>query len=552
MTWRSVGAICLASGGLAIGSPTARAQDAAITVKIDAKADRHPINPLIYGVAYADDAALKDLNIPLHRYGGNNSTRYNWQQNADNRANDYYYQSIPEPSAIAGERGDTFTARSKAAGAQTMLTIPMIDWVAKVGPNRSKLTSFSIAKYGAQTGNDSMWFPDSGNGILKSTNKPVTGNDPNDANVRNSSTFQQDWVKHLVVKWGTAAKGGVKYYLLDNEPALWNSTHRDVHPLGLKLDELKAKTLEYAAKIKAVDPTALVVGPEEWGWTGYLYSGYDSQWGGDHKDWNHLPDRAAHGNMDAMPWLLDQLHKEDVRTGKRLLDVFSLHYYPQGGEFNNGTETAMQLRRNRSTRSLWDPNYTDETWINSKVALIPRMKNWVATYYPNTPIGITEYNWGAESHINGATAQADIYGIFGRANLDMGTRWTTPKADTPTYKAMKLYRNYDDKKSGFGETSVQATAPNPDNLSAFAALRTADGALTVMVINKTLEGSANVGLSLANFAPKGSVQVWQLTAANAIAHQKDLPATGNTLNLKSSRAEHHPPDPARKIANGTG
>ena len=88
----------------------------------------------------------------------------------------------------------------------------------------------------------------------------------------------------------------------------------------------------------------------------------------------------------------------------------------------------MQLRRNRSTRSLWDPNYVDETWINDKVQLIPRLQNWVNTYYPGTPIGITEYNWGAENHINGATTQADIFGIFGREGLDMAARWTTPDA----------------------------------------------------------------------------------------------------------------------------
>lgn len=530
MAWRRFGAVCLAGWGLAAGGRAAQAQ-AAVTIKIDAKAERHAISPLIYGVAYADDAALKDLHIPLHRYGGNNATRYNWKLNADNRGNDWYFQSIADSNTALGERGDTFVARSKAVGAQSMLTIPMIEWVAKVGPKREKLASFSIAKYGAQTGADTMWFPDAGNGILKSTNKPVAGNDPHDANVPNSSAFEQEWVQHLVSKWGTAAKGGVRYYLLDNEPALWSSTHRDVRPIGLKLDEQRAKTLEYAAKIKAADPTALVVGPEEWGWTGYLYSGYDSQWGNEHKDWGHLPDRTAHGNMDAMPWLLDQLHKEDVRTGKRLLDVFSLHYYPQGGEFNNATDTAMQLRRNRSTRSLWDPNYTDESWINNKVALIPRMKGWVKEYYPGTRLGITEYNWGAENHINGATAQADILGIFGREGLDLATRWTTPKAETPTYKAIKIYRNYDGRGSGFGETSVQATVPDPDSLAAFAALRASDGALTVMVINKRLDGSASVTLSLAHFAAKGATQVWQLTSANAITHHPDLPATGAAINL---------------------
>jgi hypothetical protein len=44
--------------------------------------------------------------------------------------------------------------------------------------------------------------------------------------------------------------------------------------------------------------------------------------------------------------------------------------------------------------------------------LIPRLRNWLATWYDAaTRTGITEYNWGAESSVNGATAQADIPGI---------------------------------------------------------------------------------------------------------------------------------------------
>lgn len=30
----------------------------------------------------------------------------------------------------------------------------------------------------------------------------------------------------------------------------------------------QAKILDYAAMVKSVDPSALVVGPEEWGWGG--------------------------------------------------------------------------------------------------------------------------------------------------------------------------------------------------------------------------------------------------------------------------------------------
>jgi len=352
---------------------------------------------------------------------------------------------------------------------------------------------------------------------LKSIGKNVAGNDPNDAGVPADSTYQQHWVQALVGKWGAASGGGLRYYILDNEPSIWHSTHRDVHPTGASMDEVRDKILDYAAKIKAVDPSATVVGPEEWGWSGYLLSGYDQQYGSLH-GWSYLPDRAAHGNADYLPWLLDQLRQSAATTGQRPLDIFSVHYYPQGGEFGNDVSTLTQALRNHSTRSLWDPNYVDESWINDRVQLIPRLRNWVNTYYfSDTKIAITEYNWGAESHINGATSQADILGIFGREGLDLATRWTTPDPSTPTYKAIQMYRNYDGLKSTFGDTSVLASAPNPDNLSAFAALRSSDGAMTVMVVSKVLSGNTPVTVNLSNFSASGSAQVWQLTSANAIS-----------------------------------
>ena len=296
------------------------------------------------------------------------------------------------------------------------------------------------------------------------------------------------------------------------------------------MDEIKNKILDYAGKIKAVDPSALVVGPEEWGWSGYLFSGYDQQYGSTH-GWSSLPDRNNHGGADYLPWLLDQLRQNNTTTGKRLLDVFTVHYYPQGGEFSDDVSSAMQLRRNRSTRSLWDPNYVDETWINDRVQLIRRLKNWVNTYYPGTQTGITEYNWGAENHINGATAQADILGIFGREGLDLAARWTTPASSTPTYKAMKMYRNYDGNKSTFGDTSVAATMSNPDTVAAFAAQRSADAVLTVMVIIKYLSGNTPATINLANFTSNGVAQVWQLTAANTINRLADIGLSGNSFGI---------------------
>jgi hypothetical protein len=498
----------------------------AVDVTIDVAANRHSIDPRIYGVAHADAATLADLRIPFHRWGGNVSTRHNWQANASNRGADWYFESIADGPATPGLNADNFVNDSRANGAQPSITIPMAGWVAKVGASRNSLASFSVAKYGAQTSVD-PWFPDAGNGLRAGTGAEITGNDPNDANVPSDPAFQRAWVQHLVTRWGNASGAGVRYYALDNEPGIWHTTHRDIHPAGASMDEVFNASVAHATQIKAVDPAAQVLGPEEWGWSGYLYSGRDLQYGSAN-GWTNLPDRSSHGNMDFVAWYLAQFRQRDTAAGQRLLDIFSLHYYPQSGEYGTDTSTAMQQRRNRSTRSLWDPNYVDESWIGTQVQLIPRMKTWVATHYPGTQLAITEYNWGAEAHINGATAQADILGIFGREALNAANFWTFPAASTPTYKAIKMYRNYDGQGSGFGDTSVSAVAPNPDSLSVFAAQR-GTGALTIMAINKDLSVSPSVNFRVSNFTPSGAIQVWRLSSSNAISRLADTTASGGTI-----------------------
>lgn len=525
------------SGFLALIAAAATAvlsgQNAAVTVTVDVTQNRRPINPLIYGVAYATSTQLADLNAPLNRYGGNNASRYNWQLNADNRGQDWYFQSIPESSATAGRRGDDLIAAARSAGAEAALTVPMVSWVARLGPNRAKLAGYSIAKYGPQTGNDWQWFPDAGNGIRASDGARITWNDPNDANTPNSPTLQRGWINHLVTRWGTAANGGLRFYILDNEPSLWHDTHRDVHPTGVTMSDVRDRMIAYAREVKNADPGALVVGPEEWGWLGTRLSGYDQWYGATYgwRDWSQLPDRAANGHMDYLPWLLQQLRQQSQLEGRRLIDVFTSHYYPQGGEFSDDVSSATQARRNRSTRSLWDPSYTDESWIASEIRFIPQLRDWVNTHYPGTQIGITEYNWGAEGHINGATAQADLYGIFGREGLDMAARWTTPATTSPTYKAMKLYRNYDGQRSAFGDVSVRTTSSsNPDQLSVFGAERSTDGALTVMVVNK-VSGSTPVTVAFPGFDAAGTAQVYQLTSSNVITRLADVSATSGAAAL---------------------
>ncbi len=123
-----------------------------------------------------------------------------------------------------------------------------------------------------------------------------------------------------------------------------------------------------------------------------------------------------------------------------------------------------------------------------------------------------------------------MLGIFGREGLDIATRWTVPANPSPTYLSMEIYRNYDGKLSTFGDTSVSAEVANPDNLSSFAAVRSSDRALTVMVINKQ-QGSTPVTIGLSNFGTTGSAQAYQIASATqtTITQLGSVPIAGNAI-----------------------
>jgi len=189
----------------------------------------------------------------------------------------------------------------------------------------------------------------------------------------------------------------------------------------------------------------------------------------------------------------------------------------------------------------------DKSWIAEAgpdggiVRLIPRMKAWIAEHYPGTKLAIGEYNWGGLEHINGALAQADVLGIFGREGVDLATLWEPPAPDQPGAYAFRIYRNYDGAGSRFGETRVQAISSDQGRLSVYAAQREGDKALTVVVINKS-GGTLATRLQLWNFAPGGPAEIYRYSSdnLNAIVRLADQPVEtagstdGSTVGLTAS------------------
>lgn len=481
---------------------------APLSLSIDVTGNQHSISPYIYGMSWADSALAADLRLPVNRWGGNAVTRYNWQNDTSNHASDWYFENIPNdnanPSALPnGSAADLFVEQNRATGTQTLLTVPLIGWTPK---DRVQRCGFSVAKYGPQQSVD-PYMPDCGNGV-KPDGTSITGNDPTDTSTAITPAFDQAWMAHLASRYGVAATGGVRFYDLDNEPMLWDITHRDVHPLPTTYDELRDDTYAYAAAIKASDPAAQTLGPVLWGWSAY----FDSAAGAN--------DRAAHSNEAFLDWYMDQMQAYQTAHGVRILDYLDVHFYPQGsGIFSpDAGSAATQALRLRSTRALWDPTYIDESWINDTVRLIPRLHDWVNLHYPGTKTAISEYNWGALNSLNGALAQAEVLGIFGREGVDLAALWGPPAFTDPGAFAFRMYRNYDGSGAAFGDTSFTATSSDPSRLSIFGAHRGIDGALTLMVINKT-GGDLSAPIAISHFAADTSAQVYRFSASNLAAIQ---------------------------------
>ena len=88
---KSKGSVLLIAAILSVA--VASAQNPATSVSVDANSSRHPINPNIYGIAYGDAHDMQALNAPLNRWGGNSTTRYNWQNDAHSAASDWYFET---------------------------------------------------------------------------------------------------------------------------------------------------------------------------------------------------------------------------------------------------------------------------------------------------------------------------------------------------------------------------------------------------------------------------------------------------------------------------
>ncbi|MEI9941336.1 MAG: glycoside hydrolase family 44 protein [Pseudomonadota bacterium] len=422
-----------------------------------------PINPMIYGAAGGDWSSGQFAQ----RIGGNPTTRLNWDAgNLWSTGNDWFFENGQEKTGI-WDWLDT----ASAAGLQSAVTVPMIGWVAKDATS----VGFPWSKFNPQRKRDPN-RPEAGDGF-RPDGTPIRPGPPSQTSVEATPEVIGRWIKKLREKDRVRGKRSAQMYLLDNEPTLWNKTHRDIHPDPVGYDELLDRTIRYGSAIRAADPDAVIAGPTEWGWNGYLYSAKDREAG-----LVLHPDRSAHGNVPLIPWYLRELANYEKTKGVHILDVLDVHFYPAAEHIygdNARTDAEGSELRLRSTRALWDPDYVDESWIKTAVQLVPRLKQWVADNYPGRQVSIGEWSFGADDHISGGLATAEALGRFGQSGLDAAFFYGGPKPGTPVFWAFRAFRNFDGKGARFLDISLSTRAAS--KVSLFAS-RNAEGTRIVAVM----------------------------------------------------------------------
>ena len=539
-------------------SATPTASSVAVNVTVDVLRNRHTISPYVYGGAFPADAnTISNTGLTVVRWGGNGASTYNWKLGTTNADNDYFYEDFTFCGMGGFATGTTCTDSDsvqwikdvKAAGGLPLMSMVMLPWVAQSpeqslqqgnGSNNYHWT-FSVSQDNAcsQAGKVDQFNTDAATALKSDCSTPFTATaaqvnrvyfpllDQPGVSDPPNSVYRSQWAAALATAFGNNTP---HFYDMDNEIDIWGGTHFDVHPNPSGYDELRDTYIVEARLLKTWDPAAIRLGPVSCCWWFY--------WNGENGN-----DKAAHGNVDFLPWWLNEVYWRDQIDNKQSLDVFDIHAYPATPDISSNlwssppTLAQKQAASIRVFRDWWDPSYSSEaTAVNQPWATsiqpqrtisftIPRMRALFNTIYPlaNKKLAITEWSTGFADNSGAtppvfdfSTAISDAlgYGILGQQGVYLASRWTAPDPRGPGFKALQLYRNYDGGHNTFGDLSVHASHnADPSLFGAYAAVNTASGKLTIMVVNGDPVNAAQVQLTLSHFTPS-TFTAYTLSKAN--------------------------------------
>ena len=488
-----------------------------------------PISPFIFGT---NQTFGSGENWSALRQGGNRMTGYNWENNASSAGEDYYNYSDNYLTYLLG------ITNSDSANVPGIVTTKFQNKAINLGAY--SLVTLQMAGYAARdkkgTVNESETAPSSRWEEIKDEKGNAFSLNPDTSD---GYVYMDEYVNFLVSKFGDAnTRNGVKAYSLDNEPALWPSTHPRIHPSPTTCKEIISRSESLAKAVKKIDPYAEIFGPALYGFA--AYNNFQSA-----PDWSQVSTGKSYKWF--IDYYLDKMKAAGDSAGERLLDVLDVHWYPEAIGDHRITDNAAATYKDKAARvqaprTLWDKTYIENSWIGqygkAHLPLIPNLLASIKKYYPGTKLAFTEFTYGGENDISGAIAAADVLGIFAKYGIYYSAFWPVNSPSSYIPPAYKMYTDYDGSMSGFGGYYVPTNSSDSVDCSIYGAVSSGSSEMSLIVINKNfnddIQGSFNISSSK-NFI---SGRVWELdstgTAIKEIASVNNI--SGNKFSYTLPRA----------------
>jgi len=140
------------------------------------------------------------------------------------------------------------------------------------------------------------------------------------------------------------------------------------------------------------------------------------------------------------------------------------------------------------------------------------LQSRLASGYPGTKLGLTEYFPGGCAHVSSGLAVADTLGVFGRMGVHIAAMWPHSCDLRWAFGGFALLRNADGNGLRFADTSVKVEHPEKAQSSVYAG-SDEPGRVTVLVVNKT-NAVRRFGVRVSNATALGTADVYRVDAAH--------------------------------------
>ncbi|MBC7389252.1 MAG: T9SS type A sorting domain-containing protein [Opitutaceae bacterium] len=483
-----------------------------VNFTIDVSQGRKPISSNIYGTNTYKAIGADTLNPTVSRFGGNRSSAYNWENNFSNAGSDYIFSSddwwldaieINKNTwrTVSGSPVQALVDSANKAKRASMITLQAMGYVSADGNGAVACNAPCnrwIPAYANKPGGVYQYPPDK----------------------TDNAIYLDEEVSWLVKKYGKASNGGVKYYQIDNEPELWNSTHSKIKTKLVTPLELAQINETFGKMIRTLDPSSSILGFVSFGWYGLV-------------------------TVDLKTYLRE-MKTRSTAFGSPLIDVFDWHFYPNDLLNYTGNNEWDLLQ---APRILWDSKYFIQGgagpmgYYGNAPQLMRRYKGIINTEFPGLKMGVTEWNSSYdETKVVSGLYVADILGVYGQEDIEVATYFTRPTAYAAA--GFKLFRNYDGKNSTYGDTYVQANSSDVPNATVYASTetKTNDDRLHIVAISKTMTGTTNGTFTVAGTKIYTKAEVYYFDpSSQKIKRGQDITGIiGNTFqyNLPNHSAAH--------------